>query len=38
MQDERFFPIPKILETPKGDDNLLDLRNLALLRDLTGEG
>ena len=37
MQDERFFSIPKILETPKGDDNSLDLHNLALLHDLAGE-
>lgn len=38
MQDKRFFAVPKILETPKGDDNTQDLRNLALLRDLAGEG
>jgi deoxyribonuclease-4 len=37
MQDKRFFTVPKILETPKGDDNSLDLRNLALLHDLAGE-
>ena len=36
MQDERFFTVPKILETPKGDDNSLDLRNLALLHELAG--
>lgn len=38
MQDERFFSVPKILETPKGDDNTLDLRNIALLHELAGEG
>jgi hypothetical protein len=30
--------VPKILETPKGDDNQFDLLNLALLRKLAGEG
>lgn len=31
--DERFSGVPKILETPKGDDEItLDLRNLARLR------
>ncbi|PLX82773.1 MAG: deoxyribonuclease IV [Desulfuromonas sp.] len=37
MRDERFLRIPKILETPKGDDNEWDLKNLALLRRLAGE-
>ncbi len=37
MQDQRFFNVPKVLETPKGDDNSLDLRNIALLRSLAGE-
>jgi len=37
MQDRRVAAIPKILETPKGDDNEWDLRNLALLRELAGE-
>ena len=33
MEDERFIEIPKILETPKGDDPVTaDLRNLRLLR------
>ncbi len=33
MQDERFRGVPKILETPKGDDEFSeDRRNLALLR------
>ncbi len=34
MQDERFAAIPKLLETPKGDDYEDDKRNLALLRKL----
>lgn len=34
MQDERFSAIPKLLETPKGDDYADDKRNLALLRKL----
>ncbi len=37
MQDERFAQVPKILETPKGDDNTFDRVNLALLRQLAGE-
>jgi deoxyribonuclease-4 len=33
MNDERFATIPKVLETPKGDDgNTADLANLARLR------
>lgn len=36
MQDERFHATPKILETPKGDGNEWDLKNLALLRELAG--
>lgn len=32
MQDLRFKTIPKILETPKGDDGQMDDVNLALLR------
>lgn len=33
MTDERFAAIPKVLETPKGDDHVAsDLRNLRLLR------
>lgn len=33
MRDERFRGVPKILETPKGDDELtLDRHNLSLLR------
>jgi deoxyribonuclease-4 len=38
MQDCRFASIPKILETPKGEDGELDRMNLALLRRLAGEG
>ena len=33
MRDERFRAVPKVLETPKGDDEVsLDRRNLSLLR------
>lgn len=34
MTDKRFKRIPKILETPKGDDNRMDEVNLALLKKL----
>lgn len=34
MNDPRFDKIPKILETPKGDDDSMDQVNLALLRSL----
>ncbi|SJZ38064.1 Endonuclease IV [Trichlorobacter thiogenes] len=34
MNDPRFVAIPKILETPKGDDDAMDQVNLALLRSL----
>ena len=37
MQDKRFRKIPKILETPKGEDNDFDRKNLELLRKLAGE-
>ena len=37
MRDSRFEEVPKILETPKGDDDVFDLMNLATLRDLAGE-
>ena len=37
MRDPRFFAIPMILETPKGDDGSMDRANLALLRQLAGE-
>ena len=35
--DPRFAEVPKILETPKGEDDALDRANLALLRQLAGE-
>jgi len=38
MQDRRFFALPMILETPKGEGGEMDLVNLALLRELAGEG
>jgi deoxyribonuclease-4 len=34
LRDERFAAVPKILETPKGEDDALDRMNLALLREL----
>ncbi len=37
LQHGRFAQIPKILETPKGDDDRLDRMNLALLRELAKE-
>lgn len=38
MTDRRFAEIPKILETPKGEDELSgDVANLAILRQLAGE-
>ncbi len=37
LQDARLQAIPKILETPKGEDDRLDRMNLALLRELAGE-
>jgi len=37
MNTRRFHRVPKILETPKGDDGVTaDLRNLAVLRSLRG--
>ncbi len=37
MQDERFAGVPKILETPKGEDQeAMDRMNLATLRRLAG--
>ncbi|PLX75880.1 MAG: deoxyribonuclease IV [Desulfuromonas sp.] len=36
MQDARFHDVPKILETPKGEDDIWDKKNLALLRELAG--
>lgn len=37
LRDERFRTVPKILETPKGDDAALDRMNLATLRQLAAE-
>ena len=38
MRSPRFSAIPKVLETPKGEDGVTgDLRNLALLRSFRGE-
>jgi len=34
MNDPRFVTIPKILETPKGDNDEMDAVNLKILRDL----
>lgn len=38
MRDERFARVPKLLETPKGEDDEMDRSNLALLRRLAGRG
>jgi len=37
VNDRRFSAVPKILETPKGDDLQHDLMNLRTLRGLVGE-
>ena len=38
VTDERLSGVPKILETPKGDDgDAADLRNLTLLRSFRSE-
>ncbi|HEY6873643.1 MAG TPA: deoxyribonuclease IV [Geobacteraceae bacterium] len=34
VNDPRFAKVPKILETPKGDDDEMDAVNLTVLRDL----
>lgn len=36
LNDPRFATVPKILETPKGDNDEMDAVNLALLRGLAG--
>lgn len=36
MNDPRFARVPKILETPKGDNDEMDAVNLQTLRDLVG--
>ncbi len=38
VNDERFADVPKILETPKGEDLKEDLINLATLRSLLSRG
>lgn len=38
LRDQRFREVPKILETPKGENDELDRINLALLRKLAGDG
>ncbi len=38
LNDERFTTIPKILETPKGDEDEMDGINLEILRGLVGQG
>ena len=35
MQDERLVRVPKILETPKGDEGDMDRINLTTLRQLS---
>ncbi|HEY6839479.1 MAG TPA: deoxyribonuclease IV [Geobacteraceae bacterium] len=37
VNDPRFAAVPKILETPKGDDDEFDRMNLATLRSLIGK-
>jgi len=37
MQDQRLAGVPKILETPKGADEAMDMMNLAILRQLAKE-
>ena len=34
VNDPRFAKVPKILETPKGEDDEMDAVNLKTLRDL----
>jgi deoxyribonuclease IV len=36
LNDRRFRPVPKVLETPKDPEPAADLRNLAVLRRLRG--
>jgi len=38
LHDSRFTTVPKILETPKGDNDEMDAVNLALLRSLAAKG
>jgi deoxyribonuclease-4 len=37
MTDPRFRKVPKILETPKGDKNEMDGKNMAILRKMASE-
>jgi deoxyribonuclease-4 len=37
MQDSRFEDVPKILETPKGDTDEMDTKNMDILRKLAGQ-
>ena len=37
LRDKRFSEIPKVLETPKGEDMKEDVMNLKILRGLVGE-
>ncbi|AJE04266.1 deoxyribonuclease IV [Geobacter pickeringii] len=36
VNDPRFAKIPKVLETPKGDDDEFDIMNLKTLREMVG--
>jgi hypothetical protein len=36
MNDERFAPVPKIIETEKSQDLHEDIENITLLRSLIG--
>ena len=38
MNDERFSKVPKVLETPKGEDLAEDVMNLKTLKSLVGKG
>jgi deoxyribonuclease IV len=38
LNDPRFAKVPKILETPKGDDDEMDAVNLGILRGLVQQG
>ena len=38
MNDERFSGVPKVLETPKGEDLAEDVINLKILKSLVGKG
>jgi deoxyribonuclease-4 len=38
MNDPRFAKVPKFLETPKGDNDEMDVVNLKILRGLVESG